>query len=791
MEKYTNQTIDENIIDFFKCLICENIVDTPIECKYCEKFFCRDCIDSSDCPFCQNKLKSNNQSKITFIIDKIFKDEKLIKKNINYEILISNDIKDLYFKNKIDLIVKKDEIKINPKNTMELINALIDKISNQQLNLIENSFSNNNYLNLSSEISTLTENYIKEKTIKNPNDFIDIKEALKYPIHSPFYLTGILSQYLKDMGINVYIEKKISNENLLLTTLNWIANGIINYKTLNLHLDYGERVNNQILNNEIIKKDFITQIKNKIIKEIPIKENKLNFLSLKEGSIKISFSLNSDIPNIENLKNKNMEIITSTTEMLIKCCLLSPQIFDPKYNIIDINWKNKGGLRGGQKYTPPIGFLGYSLNVLNKYDNGDNSWIGMSNSNNEWWVAYHGAGRGQSDNNIKNIIKNIINFGFKSGSGQAYQNDKNINYLSNKEYPKVGIGVYFSNEISVAESYAGIVNDLNGKQYKIAFMCRVNPYKTRIASGMSNYFVIDPNVNCVRIYRILLKPLNFNIESLNVNYFNNFKNYGIYNKNLIGKNSIMSVFNIDRKDKMKNLQILNYCDGNKNELEKNCELYINGNNVEFKFNNKFLFEGEYEIFIINKNPLSNMNSLFKNCYLTSIDLSNCDTHNVTNMKEMFYGCSSLISINIPNFNTNNVTNMNGMFSNCSSLKYLDLSNFNTSNVIDFGSMFLFCNSLISINLFNFDISNAENLNWMFSSCSSLNIIDLHSFKNNKIKNMNGMFSYCTSLLSINLLNFKFNSAINTDKMFINVNKNCHLHTQDKNLDDIFLKQIKN
>ena len=789
MEKYTNHKIDDLIIEFFTCPICENIVDTPLECNYCEKFFCRDCVDSSDCPICVNKLKLNNQSKITSIINKIFKNEKLTKKNINYEILFSNDIKDLYFKNKIELIVKTEKINLNTKNTLELLNELLDKISNQELNLFENNFSNNNYLNLSSEISELTHNYIKEKKLKNPKDFIDIKEALNYPIHSPFYLTGILSKYLIDMGIDVLIEKKISNEKLLLTTLNWISTGIINYKTLNLHLDYGERVNNQILNNEIIKKDFITQLKIKILKEIPLKEKELNFLSLKEGSIKISFTLNSNIPNIENLKNKNHEIINSTTEMLIKSCLLSPEIFDPKYNIIDINWLREGGLRGGQKYNPPIGFLGYSLNILNKYDNGDNSWIGMSNSNKEWWVAYHGAGRGQSDNNVKNVIKNIINDGFKSGMGQAYQDDININQLSNKEYKKVGIGVYFSNEISVAESYAGIVKDLNDKQYKIAFMCRVNPYKTRIAKRMSNYFVVDPNINCVRIYRILLKPINFKIESLN--YFNNYKKYRINHQNLIGKNSIMNIFNIDRNERNKKLQILNCCDINKNELENNCELYINGNNVDFKFKNNFSFEGEYEIFIIIKNPLSNINSLFKNCYLTLIDLSNFDRHNITNMKEMFYGCTNLISINIPNFNTNKVTNMNGMFSHCFSLKYLDLSNFNTINVIDFGSMFLFCNSLNSINLLNFDISNAENLNWMFSSCSSLNIIDLYSFKKNKIKNMNGMFSYCTSLQSINLLNFQFNKGINTDKMFFDISKNCHLHTLDKNFDDIFLKQINN
>ena len=38
------------------------------------------------------------------------------------------------------------------------------------------------------------------------------------------------------------------------------------------------------------------------------------------------------------------------------------------------------------------------------------------------------------------------------------------------------------------------------------------------------------------------------------------------------------------------------------------------------------------------------------------------------MYRMFYGCSSLTSINLSNFNTSNVTYMYGMFSGCSKLK---------------------------------------------------------------------------------------------------------------------------
>ena len=45
-------------------------------------------------------------------------------------------------------------------------------------------------------------------------------------------------------------------------------------------------------------------------------------------------------------------------------------------------------------------------------------------------------------------------------------------------------------------------------------------------------------------------------------------------------------------------------------------------------------------------------SMFENCLsLTTLDLSNFDTSNVTDMSYMFRGCTSLTSLNISNFNT--------------------------------------------------------------------------------------------------------------------------------------------
>ena len=67
--------------------------------------------------------------------------------------------------------------------------------------------------------------------------------------------------------------------------------------------------------------------------------------------------------------------------------------------------------------------------------------------------------------------------------------------------------------------------------------------------------------------------------------------------------------------------------------------------------------------------------MFKNCInLESLDLSSFNTNNVTDMTEMFSGCSSLKNLKFSDsFNTSNVQNMSKMFQNCSSLEYLNLN----------------------------------------------------------------------------------------------------------------------
>lgn len=68
---------------------------------------------------------------------------------------------------------------------------------------------------------------------------------------------------------------------------------------------------------------------------------------------------------------------------------------------------------------------------------------------------------------------------------------------------------------------------------------------------------------------------------------------------------------------------------------------------------------------------------------------------LTNMSEMFAGCSSLKSVDVSHFDTRNVTDMTQMFSHCTKLINIDLSNFNISNVTNMKFMFTESTSLQS------------------------------------------------------------------------------------------------
>ena len=159
--------------------------------------------------------------------------------------------------------------------------------------------------------------------------------------------------------------------------------------------------------------------------------------------------------------------------------------------------------------------------------------------------------------------------------------------------------------------------------------------------------------------------------------------------------------------------------------------------------------------LLDTSDVTNMQNMFNGC-TNLITIPLLDTSDVTNMAQMFSNCTNLTTI--PELNTSNVTNMGQMFSSCSNLTSIPL--LDTSNATSMGGMFNSCSNLTSIPLL--DTSNVTNMYNMFRSCSSLTSIPLLDTSN--ATSMGGMFNSCSNLTSIPLLDTS--NVTNMGNMFI-------------------------
>ena len=122
--------------------------------------------------------------------------------------------------------------------------------------------------------------------------------------------------------------------------------------------------------------------------------------------------------------------------------------------------------------------------------------------------------------------------------------------------------------------------------------------------------------------------------------------------------------------------------------------------------------------LINTTSLTDTISMYINTNITEPYLF--DTSNVTNMSEMFRGCSSLVSI--PQLNTSSVTNMSYMFNGCSKLETIPL--LDTSNVADLYDMFSTCYKLTNIGGFQgLKVSISMSNSYYITRESMLNIFN--------------------------------------------------------------------
>lgn len=143
-------------------------------------------------------------------------------------------------------------------------------------------------------------------------------------------------------------------------------------------------------------------------------------------------------------------------------------------------------------------------------------------------------------------------------------------------------------------------------------------------------------------------------------------------------------------------------------------------------------------------------------------LGNLNTSYTTSMRRMFFFNNDLTSIDVSDLKTDNVTDMNAMFSGCAKLSEIKgLNHFNTGKVTDMNQLFYGDSALTSVDLSGWDTSKVQDTAFMFLSDPLLKEIKgVESLNTSSLTNMRAMFFGCSSLTNLNLS--KWNTAKVTD-----------------------------
>ena len=157
-------------------------------------------------------------------------------------------------------------------------------------------------------------------------------------------------------------------------------------------------------------------------------------------------------------------------------------------------------------------------------------------------------------------------------------------------------------------------------------------------------------------------------------------NFEEFTKDKLNEKRIFSIYESKKEDKIKDIDELK---------ERIKEEYIKQNSktthkLDLTMLDVSLVEDMSYIFADKRNDK------YPYAELKSIDVSNWDVSNVTDMYCMFDSCLSLESIDVSKWDVRHVKNMSGMFYRCESLESIDVSNWDVRNIRDIKNMFNGC-----------------------------------------------------------------------------------------------------
>ena len=451
-------------------------------------------------------------------------DEKMKDVCIKYAQEINKNIKQLVFYSNGKKLIKKITVseftKSNPKNELFVVKmdenvdseSEEEKANSKKLKEeIIDSIKNDNKEITYEETQELIVQYgfdsqkrIEEEKKEHPENFIEIEEAIKKKgKDEKLYVLGQLGKSLKEMGIEVAIDKTESKNNDDSLIVNqFISSGILEESKYEIHFEDDIDINKKyaIINNEDNKQEtFIEEKKGFLSEKIGIPKEDIFIGNIREGCIACDTIIKKkhEVNVREKMKElaKLKEIKCIYEKNILGACKLTKDMLDEKGNRNPKDWPEPPQTRGGMPYHPPThNWVGYGLKVLGQYDNGNNDWIAMDGNANEWAIAYHGT----QTKNVKPICEvngKFISIIKEDEFGQKCKDLLNTNKNSQKLYKICGEGTHCSPLLNYANKHGGAI-----------IMCRVNPKRVRIPQGEyeKKAYITDGTKNSIRPYRILV-----------------------------------------------------------------------------------------------------------------------------------------------------------------------------------------------------------------------------------------------------------------------------------------------
>ena len=165
--------------------------------------------------------------------------------------------------------------------------------------------------------------------------------------------------------------------------------------------------------------------------------------------------------------------------------------------------------------------------------------------------------------------------------------------------------------------------------------------------------------------------------------------------------------------------------------------------------------------------ITNMASMFEECYIKEVGLGRIHTGELTDVKSMFKGAVYIEKITLPQvFNTSKVTDFSYMFAE---LRYLteinNIDKLDTTSALDMNHMFVSFGVPIDTITPLLKATHVTDLSYMFYDARIRNTVTFSPlFDTSHVTTMESMFEG-SSPYPVDLSNFSFASAVNMSKMF--------------------------